>query len=177
MRWGELVGLQRVNCRLNDARIAVDPEHGALHEVAGTLELGPPKTPAAVRDILLPPFLVDLLRQHLADHDHPHVFLGRDGGFHRRSNFHRRTWRPATNGDPTRGIPPVITGMHFHDLRHSHKTWLIEDGVPEVAQAKRLGHRLPGVRGIYSHVTAVVEQRLVDGLQARWEQTAPSPMW
>jgi hypothetical protein len=30
------------------------------------------------------------------------------------------------------------------------QTWLIEDGVPEAAQAKRLGHRLPTVRGIYS---------------------------
>jgi hypothetical protein len=44
-------------------------------------------------------------------------------------------------------------------------------GVRQVAQAKRLGHRLPGIRGIYSHVSAVVEQRLVDGLQTRWEQT------
>ena len=43
--------------------------------------------------------------------------------------------------------------MHFHDLRHTHKTWMIEDSVPEVAEAKRLGHRLPGVRGIYSHVS------------------------
>jgi integrase len=67
----------------------------------------------------------------------------------------------------------TVRGLHFHDLRHSHKTWLIEDGVPEIAQAKRLGHRLPGVRGIYSHVSTAVEQRLVDGLQQRWEQTAP----
>jgi integrase len=59
---------------------------------------------------------------------------------------------------------------HKRDLRHSHKTWLIEDGVPEAAQAKRLGHRLPGVRGIYSHVSPAVEQRVVDGLQKRWEQ-------
>jgi integrase len=65
---------------------------------------------------------------------------------------------------------------HNYDLRHSHKTWLIEDGVPEVAQAKRLGHRLPGVRGIYSHVSAVVEQRLIDGLQQRWEHNcSPQP--
>ena len=32
--------------------------------------------------------------------------------------------------------------MHFHDLRHTHKTWLIEDDIPEIAQAKRLGHRM-----------------------------------
>jgi integrase len=52
--------------------------------------------------------------------------------------------------------------MHFHDLRHTHQAWMVEGGVPEVAQAKRLGHRLPGVRGIYSHSPTVV-QRLVDG--------------
>ncbi len=175
MRWGELAGLRRPNCKLDDARILIDRDHGALHEVAGHLELGPPKTPAAVRDILLPTFLVQLLRTHLDSHGNEHVFVGHDAGLLRRSNFHRRTWRPATDGNPTKNIPPVVAGMHFHDLRHSHKTWLIEDGVPEVAQAKRLGHRLPGVRGIYSHVSAAVEQRLVDGLQQRWEQNAPPP--
>ncbi|WP_407653732.1 tyrosine-type recombinase/integrase [Actinoplanes oblitus] len=147
------------------------PETGALHEIAGTLELGPPKTPAAVRSIALPPFLVTRLREHLDSHDHAHVFAGADGGLHRRSNFARRFWRPATDGDPKKLIAPVIPGMHFHDLRHTHKTWMIEDGVPEVAQAKRLGHRLPGVRGIYSRVSPAVEQRLVDGPRKRWQAT------
>jgi integrase len=135
-----------------------------LHEIAGKLELGAPKTPAAARSILLPPFLVTRLREHLDSHAHAHVFVGTDGGLYRRSNFSRRYWRPATDGNPHKVIAPVIPGMHFHDLRHTHKTWMIEDGVPEVAQAKRLGHRLPGVRGIYSHVSVIVEQRLVDGL-------------
>ncbi|MDI6101204.1 site-specific integrase [Actinoplanes sp. NEAU-A12] len=171
MRWGELVGLQRQNCKLDDARIHIDPDVGALHEIAGRLELGPPKTPAAVRTILLPPFLVTRLREHLDTHDHSHIFVGADGGLWRRSNFSRRFWRPATDGNPKKLIAPVIPGMHFHDLRHTHKTWMIEDGIPEVAQAKRLGHRLPGVRGIYSHVSPAVEQRLVDCLQKRWENT------
>lgn len=173
MRWGELAGLRRPNCKLDEARIHIDRDTGALHEVAGHLSLGPPKTPAAVRDILLPPFLVDLLAQHLDSHKHQHVFTGRDGGLLRRSSFQRRTWRPAVDGHPGKKLEPIVPGMHFHDLRHSHKTWLIEDEIPEAAQAKRLGHRLPGIRGIYSHVSPAVEQRLVEALQRRWSRTAP----
>jgi integrase len=78
------------------------------------------------------------------------------------------TWTPAVAGDPDAGVPPILAGMHFHDLRHTHKTWLIEDDIPEVAQAKRLGHRLPGVRGIYSHVTPAMVQHIVDALEHRW---------
>ena len=74
-------------------------------------------------------------------------------------------------GDPDRGVPPILAGMHFHDLRHTQKTWLIEDGIPEIAQAKRLGHRLGGVRGIYSHVTPAMEQAICDALQHRWDAT------
>jgi hypothetical protein len=38
-------------------------------------------------------------------------------------------------------------------LRHSHKTWLIADGIPEIAQAKRLGHHLANrLVEVYSHV-------------------------
>jgi integrase len=59
--------------------------------------------------------------------------------------------------------------MHFHDLRHTHKTWLIEDDIPEIAQATRLGHHIPGVRGIYSHVTPAMHQRTIDALEQRWQ--------
>jgi integrase len=65
-------------------------------------------------------------------------------------------------------VPPILAGMHFHDLRHTHKTWLIEDGIPEIVQARRLGHRLSGVRGIYSHVTPAMRRHVIDALQARW---------
>jgi integrase len=134
--------------------------------------LGPPKTRAGVRTVHLPPFLLELLTGHRAEQDHEHVFTATDGGgLLRRSNFRRQVWLPAVGGDPRRGWAPVMPGLHFHDLRHTHKMWLIEDGVPEIAQCKRLGHRLPGVRGTYSHVTQVMVDQLLDGLQRRWERT------
>ncbi|MBE1463814.1 integrase [Kibdelosporangium phytohabitans] len=171
MRWGELAALQTINLHFDEPRIIVDPDKGALHEVRGTLVLGPPKTAASVRTVHLPPFLAALLREHLDNHDHRFVFTGADGGLLRRSNFRNRVWLPAVEGSKTRGLSPLFPGLHFHDLRHTQKTWLIEDGVPEVAQAARMGHRLPGVRGIYSHVSQAMIDLLLAALERRWEQT------
>jgi integrase len=176
MRWGELTGLDRANLNLDQADIYIHPTVGALHEVDGKLYLGPPKTADSVRHVRLPDFLVQLLHRLLASHPYPTVFPGGRGGFQRRSNFTRRAWTPAVNGDRANGIPTIVAGMHFHDLRHTHKTWLIEDGIPEIAQARRMGHRLPGVRGIYSHVTAVMEHTVADALQHRWAISGPSPL-
>src|SRR4051812_10092731 len=46
--------------------------------------------------------------------------------------------RPAVDGDARKG--PIRPGFTFHGLRHGHKTWLIADDFPEIAQARRLGH-------------------------------------
>ena len=85
----------------------------------------------------------------------------------------RRVWRPAVDGNPKTGTAPILKGMHFHDTRHTHKTWLIEDDIPEIAQARRLGHHIPGVRGIYSHVTPAMTQRIVTSPEHRWHATTP----
>src|SRR3954454_23813162 len=171
MRWGELSGLDRANVDLATSIIHVHPDVGALHEVGGKLFLGPPKTADSVRNVDLPPFLTALLTESLEGHGHPMVSPGARGGHQRRSNFNRRAWTPAVAGDPENGVPPILAGMHFHDLRHTHKTWLIEDGIPEVVQSRRLGHRLGGVRGIYSHVTSAMRHHLVTVLEARWHMT------
>jgi integrase len=170
LRWGELAGLRWPNLNLGHGVVKVDAKTGALHEIGGRLQLGPPKTPASVRTVHLPEFLIKLLLEHRADTDHEHVFTGVDGGLMRRTNFRRRVWLPAVNGHKRRGWAPLFPGLHFHDLRHTHKTWMIEDGVPEIAQCRRLGHRMDGVRGRYSHVTQTMIDMLLEGMQRRWER-------
>ncbi|WP_308283077.1 tyrosine-type recombinase/integrase [Pseudonocardia nigra] len=175
-RWGELVGLQRSNTHLDDGAIVIDPDIGALHESSQGLHLGPPKTAESARTIALPPFLVELLRVHLDTHDHRHVFVTSERQLYRRSNFSRRAMRPAADGNHAHPradlrLDPVKLGLTFHGLRHSHKTWMIADGVPEIAQSHRLGHILNDkIQQTYSHVAPEVERRLLDALADRWHK-------
>ncbi len=82
--------------------------------------------------------------------------------------------RPATDGNLDRKRPrvrvqPIVPDLTFHSFRHSHKTWMIADGIPEVGQARRLGHKIPDkIENIYSHVAPEVETRLLHALQRRW---------
>ncbi|TDV42140.1 tyrosine-type recombinase/integrase [Actinophytocola oryzae] len=170
-RWGEIAGLQRDHIDLDRGVITIDPETGALHESAHELWLGPPKTPASARTIALPPFLITQLGEHLAHSSSPFVFTSPQGKLLRRSTFDRRVFRPAVDGSLRKDTQSVKPGLTFHGLRHSHKTWLIADGIPEIAQARRLGHHLANrLVEVYSHVAPEIETRLLHQLERRWKQ-------
>jgi hypothetical protein len=66
---------------------------------------------------------------------------------------------------------PVKRGLTPHGLRHGKETWMIEDGIPEILAELSLGHEVPGMRGLYSHVSEHMRQQLKDKLQARWERS------
>jgi len=46
---------------------------------------------------------------------------------------------------------------------------MAEDGVPEILAEQRLGHRVPGMRGLYAHASQPMREDLIAALQARWE--------
>jgi integrase len=174
-RWGEMAGLQRDQVDLDRGTITIDPDIGTLHESAHRLWLGPPKTPASARTIPLPPFLIAKLRDYLAAKRGPFVFTSPRGHPLRRSTFDRRVFRPAVDGNPRKDTQAVRPGLTFHGLRHSHKTWLIADGIPEIAQAKRLGHHLANrLVEVYSHVAPEIETRLLQRLERRYKQATSS---
>jgi hypothetical protein len=66
---------------------------------------------------------------------------------------------------------PVKPALTPHGLRHSKKTWMIEDGIPEILAELSLGHEVPGMRGLYSHVSEQMRRELTDKLQARWDRS------
>jgi hypothetical protein len=62
-------------------------------------------------------------------------------------------------------------GLTPHGLRHSHKTWMAEDGVPEILAEQRLGHQVTGLRGLYAHASPRMRDDLKQALQERWEES------
>ena len=46
-----------------------------------------------------------------------------------------------------------------------------EDGIPEILAEQRLGHDVPGMRGLYTHVSPRMREDLIAALQARWENS------
>ena len=64
---------------------------------------------------------------------------------------------------------PVLRDLTPHGLRHGLQTWMDEDGIPEVLKTERMGHELPGMHGVYAHVSPAMRINLKAALQERWE--------
>ena len=167
---GVLIGGANRSYRLGLDRLAAIAEAIAaiLRAVGGSAVVTPSRRTGAAG--------LALLRQHLARHPFEFVFTTPSGTWLWRSTFIRRVLRPAIDGnltDPKPGVRthPVRPGLTFHGLRHSRKTWMIADGIPEIAQARRLGHRLDNrIVETYSHVAPEVERRLIHCLERRWRE-------
>ena len=83
---------------------------------------------------------------------------------------------PGSGEPPADDVPlacwlPVKDGLTPHGLRHSHKTWMAEDGIPEILAEQRLGHQVPGMRGVYAHASQRMREDLMAAFQARWEKS------
>ncbi len=79
--------------------------------------------------------------------------------------------RPIPEDIPVACWLPVKYGLNPHGMRHGHKTWMAEDGIPEILAEHRLGHEVPGMRGLYAHTSDRMREDLKAALQARWEDS------
>ena len=149
MRLGELLGLAWQDADLNGGVIHVRKQLDRDGERVD------PKTPQAIRDVVLMPALARLLRQHrlASPHSRPSdlVFASALGtGLDRRNVSRRgleRAIRRAGLDDPNRPT------LRFHDLRHTFASLLIAQGANVVFVARQLGHASPDITlRVYAHL-------------------------
>jgi integrase len=197
-RWGELAGqtlpeydqvkkaiavfepLKEVDGRLYKGgsdvtdRAALEPEGGRRPRRAK--RNARTKSPAGERWVQLPPSIARIYELLLATRPtgSSFVFTSLHGKPWYWSNFRQRFWRPAWDGldaenpSSTRHVPAILPGFRFHEGRHTHATWLTEDGISEVARRARLGHKMKGMGRVYDHVTPEMERQICEALEERF---------
>lgn len=153
IRLGEALALRWENVGLGGVAVAVG---GTLHHRGGDWVVGEPKTPSAVRTVLVPAAGTDALQRQKMQQDawqdaaggawqgNGFVFTGETGKPLRASTVQHAMARECAR----LGLPPMTP----HGLRHLHASLLLDAGVPVTAVSARLGHANPNVTmQIYAH--------------------------
>lgn len=147
LRLGELLALTRDDLRLDQQYVRIERQ---LHQLKhGELVLGPPKSEASRRDVVIPEAIIDDLIKHLMNHVGPEpdalVFTGEKGGSLRRHVW-AKVWDQARR---TVGRPD----LHFHDLRHTGNTMAAAAGASTKELMARMGHSSVQAALRYQHAT------------------------
>jgi integrase len=154
LRRGEILGLRWADIDFENTSLAV---RQSLEQTRDGLAFKQPKTAKGRRVVALPGLAVEALRQHKvvqakmklalgsAYEDNDLVCAREDG----------TAWPPDTFSSAfvalirRTGVPTV----RFHDLRHTHATQLLRQGVHPKIVSERLGHATVGITlDVYSHV-------------------------
>ena len=174
LRWGEATALRPSDFDLDALTVRVS--RAWKHSPAGWY-IGPPKTKRSKRTVSLPVNIITDLRP-LVENAGEYVFTNAYGKPVRQNNFYEGVWAPArrlanglpaydkakdadlpwspkANGswDRTPAAKPIGKTPRIHDLRHSHASWLLAQGVGIDIVSRRLGHEsVKTTLDVYGHV-------------------------
>jgi integrase len=166
LRWGELAALRRADIDLAAGTVRVGRQ--LTETIAGGPGFGPPKSDAGLRLVSFPDMIVADLRWHLQcfaeDGADALVFASPAGTPLRHSNFYRRVWMKAVED-------AGLSGVHFHDLRHTGNALMAGAGASLRELMERMGHASTRAALIYLHSTDERQRKLADtvGKMARTE--------
>jgi integrase len=173
MRRGEILGLKWTDIDFDKKIIKVErslayiPEKGYI--------LTSVKTKASKRQIPIPRIVIKELLKHLEVQSAQKLRLGESyndlglvicnetGNLQDPRNIIRIFRRLCTSAD--------VNPIRFHDIRHTHASILISEGVDIVKVSKRLGHANPKITlGIYSHLVPDVHNDVAEIFDAAVQQ-------
>lgn len=169
VRWGEAVALRISDLNLDEPTLRI--RRALKWSPDGNHRIGPPKTSRSRRTVWLPAEVVGDLRELARGRRGTDlVFTAPRGGMIRHRTFWSDHWRPAIwraqhcpkhtledcrcgTAHPKRcplhqgDSPPcycpgtLAVTPRIHDLRHSHASWMLGQGVPIHVVSARLGHQ------------------------------------
>ncbi|WP_390892123.1 site-specific integrase [Bacillus tropicus] len=162
MRKGEILGLQWKDIDFERRTLSVNRSLSHI-----TKEFHEPKTFSGKRLIVLPEITLLALQEHLLKINEEKERYG-DGY----NNFDLVC--PTYNGNPCNfrsltqlwkklikkcGVPDI----RFHDLRHTHATLMLKQGIHPKIVSERLGHKKVGITlDTYSHVVPGLQEKAVE---------------
>jgi len=155
LRQGEIFALRHDNVDLGSRVVHVRRSLQRSHHLL-TLDqrMGPPKSPAASRDVPMRAQLASILSAHFAEHwrQNPHdlAFPGRQGRPLYPANVYRRVYQPAI-------AAAGLRSLSFHDLRVTFITHCAEAGVPIATIARWAGHTQTKTTELYWAATPTAE--------------------
>ena len=166
MRKGEIIALRWKDVDFDRTQIHV---RQAVQAVSGGLVFKEPKTQKGRRIIDLPSLAVDELRCHKVEQAKNKLRLGPAY-----QDYDLVCAKP--NGQPMHPIcvsdgfsrwlkKAKLPHVRFHDLRHSHATQLLKQGINIKVISERLGHANIGITlEVYSHVLPSMQREAADSI-------------
>ncbi len=166
LRSGEVRALRVRDVDVDEGWILV---RQGVTRVKGRVIIGPPKTPAAVRNVAVPPHLLPMMREWLwqVDVGDPTCFFfpGRGSG-----PMSEKALRCAF--EKARDVMGR-DDLTFHDLRHTAATLAAQNGATTAELMARMGHTTAQMAMRYQHASAERDQQLARRLAAlaapEWE--------
>jgi integrase len=165
LRWGEIAGL-RVG-RIDFLRHTVTVAEQRTRGEKGAMVVQDPKSKRGFRTFTVPGWVVGMLTEHLAaravtgSDPEALVFVSLDGSPLHYSNWRQRVWIPATEA-------AGLDGLHFHDLRHTAATALVDEGIDIKTAQTRLGHSEQLMLRIYAQATEEGDRRAAERVGERF---------
>lgn len=160
-RWGEAGALRREDFDLDADVPSVRIARAWKRGERGGSYIGSPKSRRGIRSVSLSPSTVAAVRELVESTELGQlVFRGARGGRIAAQNFHPRVWQPAVSASGIGKRPRV------HDLRHSHASWLIHQGVPLTILQVRLGHEsIKTTSDRYGHIMPEAHAMAADAVE------------
>ena len=167
MRSGEICGLKWEYVDLSRGFLIVKY---ALQRINGVLALKEPKTTKSMRTIALMDYTVQALKEHKRKQNKIKLLMG--------SAYNDQdfvcAWEDGRPYDPhylgqkfTKLIKQLgYPKIRFHDLRHTHATMLLQQGINPKIVSERLGHSQISVTlDTYSHVLPNIQKEAVSRME------------